>query len=129
MSFQAEPPSLSTQACEEYLRNRVRSEFLANAGGALMSLLGATVVFGLIAWFSAAGAFLYAKKVEHAWLWIALGVTAFSFIAHAFRDPDHLSILEVKTVDGRAAYHIRLPGGWSLSNVDYTNPKTLLSIA
>ena len=127
--FTREFPAVSKERARDFLRKRTRSEFLANVSGAVLSLAGAALVFGVITWFSAAGAFLFATKVAHAWLWITVGVIAFSFIAYAFTDPEYLSKLEVRTVDGRAAYHIQLPGGWSLSNVNYFSPKTQQAIA
>ena len=100
-SFAPAQPSVALEVAREFLKKRARAEFIGNIGIAAVAMLGAGLVFLLICWFSFF--FTYSSKVGHLWLWMSLGVTAFSFIAHATQDPEYLSGLEVGTVDGREA--------------------------
>jgi hypothetical protein len=117
------------EKAEAYLRKRVRSELAGNIAGTVLSLAGAAFVFFGIVFFSALFSLQGNGRLSATWMWLAIGITAFAFIAYAFTDPEYLSKLEVHTVDGRPAYSIRLPGGWRLSNVDYLNPRNARSMA
>jgi hypothetical protein len=129
MMFKAESPAISLEQSRDYLEKRTRSELVANTIGAVLSFAGGCLVILLIFGVAFMAFALSAMKGSNTWIWAALVVVAFSFIAHACMDPEYLSQLEVRTVDGRAAYNIRLPGGWNLSNVDYLNPKTQQALA
>lgn len=119
---------VALEEVRDYLRRRIRSEVAGDIIGSLLSLAGAALVFLVIFW--AAYIFLlFENKVPLLWLWVSLAVIAFSFIAYATTDSEYLSQLEVRTVDGRPAYSIPLPGGWRLSNVNYMDPKTARSLA
>jgi hypothetical protein len=122
------PPSVSLESATDYLQHHRRTEIIASSVGAVLALCGAALTFLVIFW-AAYISFFPMGRPSQTWLWVALGVTAFSFVAHACTDPEYLSKLEVRTVDGRPAYNIPLPGGWRLSNVDYRHPKNLQSLA
>jgi hypothetical protein len=70
------------------------------------SLAGAAFVFFGIVFFSALFSLQGNGRLSATWMWLAIGITAFAFIAYAFTDPEYLSKLEVHTVDGRPAYSI-----------------------
>jgi hypothetical protein len=122
------PPDVSHKSATNYLQQHRRTEIFASSIGAVLALCGAAFTFLVIFW-AAYISFHPMGRASQTWLWAALGVSAFSFVAYAFTDPEYLSKLEVHTVDGRPAYNIALPGGWRLSNVDYRHPKNLQSLA
>lgn len=119
-------PSVTLEAAKTFLRNRIRSELIGNICFAVTCLLGAALAFALIIWAS----YIYSiPHHNHMWLWSSLTAIAFSFIAYMRTDSDYIGDLEVGTLGGGPAFHIWIPGGYSLSNINYLDPKTQRSMA
>ena len=122
-------PNVSTEDARLFLEKRVRTETFRNMMGALMSLLAGTLCILVVVWLAWYLTHGFTGRNPNAWLWLTLGVLAFSSIGYATTDSEYLSKLEIRTVDGRPAYDIPLPGGWRLSNVDRLSPTTMRSQA
>ena len=128
-TFLRNSPLVSTEQARCFLEKRVRMEILGNLMGALLSLLAGALCILVVVWFAWFITHGLTIRNPNAWLWLTLGMIAFSCIGYATTDSEYLSKLEIRTVDGRPAYDIPLPGGWRLSNVDRLNPTTISSQA
>lgn len=60
---------------------------------------------------------------------IAWGYLAVIFFTYPRHDPERLSVLVVETVDGRPPWSISLPGGTLVSNLNFTSPQTIGTLA
>jgi len=121
-------PTISSEEARVFLKKRVREKIFANLAGAVMSLIAGAFCVLIVVWMAWLFTHSYTGK-SNTWLWITLGVIVFSSVGYATTDSEYLSRLEIRTVDGRPAYNIPLPGGWHLSNVNRFSPTTARSQA
>jgi hypothetical protein len=128
-SFVRNTPGVSTEQARVFLEKRVRTEIFGNLMGGLFSLIAGAFCVLIVVWLAWFITQSYSGRNPHAWLWVTLGVSVFSSVGYATTDSEYLSKLEIRTVDGRPAYDIPLPGGWRLSNVNRLSPTTLSSQA
>lgn len=127
--FVRNTPGVSTEQARVFLEKRVRTQIFQNVIGAFLSLIAGAFCVLIVIWLAWFITQSQSPRNPNGWLWVTLGIIVFSSIGYVTTDPEYLSKLEIRTVDGRPAYSIPLPGGWRLSNVNRLSPTTMRSQA
>ena len=108
-----------------------------------LSTLTSEAIFAALLWVGGVLATVATYGIVYGASWFVLGEhagrTAYQciawstlivvFLTYPRHDPERLSVLVVETVDGSPPWSIPLPGGTLISNLNFTSPKTIGTIA
>src|SRR5687767_7812200 len=101
--FVRKTPEVSPEQARAFLEKRARTQIFGNVMGALLSLVAGIFCVLIVIWLAWFVTQSYSARNPNGWLWMTLGIILFSSIGYATTDPEYLSKLEIRTVDGRPA--------------------------